>query len=230
MQDYTALERSLSYHFNNPILLEHALIHSSYASEHGLEYVENNERFEFIGDAYLDAVIGFKLFHLMESRPEGILSKTRANIVCEESLASIARQIHLGDYLQLGHGEELHGGRDKSSILADAVEAIIGAIMMDSGYDTCEQVVLNLFKENIELALSGKLHHDYKSALQEKLQAEYKSARITYPLVEESGPDHQKTFCVQVVVNDKVLATGTGHSKKAAEQDAAKEALTKGDC
>ncbi len=230
MRHYSVLEDHLDYRFQDPTLLERALTHSSYASEHGMEYKENNERLEFIGDAYLDAIVGIALFQAMSSRPEGVLSKTRATVVCEESLAGIARHIHLGEFLRLGHGEELHGGRDKDSILADALEAIIGAIMIDSGYESCARLVNRLFRENIDLALQGKLYHDYKSALQEKIQGKYKNVQISYPLVEESGPDHQKVFCVQVKMNDKVLATGSGHSKKAAEQDAARNALTKGVC
>ena len=218
MKDYSVLERTLGYSFQDKKLLTHALTHSSYASEHDLAYSENNERLEFIGDAYLDAIIGNKLYEVMPNQPEGVLSKTRANIVCERSLATIARNIGLGDFLFLGNGEEMYGGREKDSILADAVEAIIGAIIRESGYDCADRVVLKLFEENILLALQGKLYHDYKTALQEKLQERYKNVRIQYESVSESGPDHRKVFTVQVKVDDAVLATGSGHSKKAAEQ------------
>ena len=223
MKDYSVLERNLGYSFQDKKLLTHALTHSSYASEHDLAYSENNERLEFIGDAYLDAIIGNKLYEVMPNQPEGVLSKTRANIVCERSLATIARHIGLGDFLFLGNGEEMYGGREKDSILADAVEAIIGAIIRESGYDCADRVVLKLFEENILLALQGKLYHDYKTALQEKLQERYKNVRIRYELVSESGPDHRKVFTVQVKVDDAVLATGSGHSKKAAEQEAARK-------
>ena len=222
MKDYSVLERNLGYSFQDKKLLAHALTHSSYASEHDLAYSENNERLEFIGDAYLDAIIGNKLYEVMPNQPEGVLSKTRANIVCERSLATIARNIGLGDFLFLGNGEEMYGGREKDSILADAVEAIIGAIIRESGYDCADRVVLKLFEENILLALQGKLYHDYKTALQEKLQERYKNVRIQYESVSESGPDHRKVFTVQVKVDD------SGHSKKAAEQEAARKVLMKG--
>ena len=176
----------------------------------------------------MDAIIGNKLYEVMPNQPEGVLSKTRANIVCERSLATIARYIGLGDFLFLGNGEEMYGGREKDSILADAVEAIIGAIIRESGYDCADRVVLKLFEENILLALQGKLYHDYKTALQEKLQERYKNVRIQYESVSESGPDHRKVFTVQVKVDDAVLATGSGHSKKAAEQEAARKVLMKG--
>lgn len=228
MKDYSVLERNLGYSFQDKKLLTHALTHSSYASEHDLAYSENNERLEFIGDAYLDAIIGNKLYEVMPNQPEGVLSKTRANIVCERSLATIARNIGLGDFLFLGNGEETYGGREKDSILADAVEAIIGAIIRESGYDCADRVVLKLFEENILLALQGKLYHDYKTALQEKLQERYKNVRIQYEPVSESGPDHRKVFTVQVKADDAVLATGSGHSKKAAEQEAARKVLMKG--
>lgn len=228
MKDYSVLERNLGYSFQDKKLLAHALTHSSYASEHDLAYSENNERLEFIGDAYLDAIIGNKLYEVMPNQPEGVLSKTRANIVCERSLATIARNIGLGDFLFLGNGEEMYGGREKDSLLADAVEAIIGAIIRESGYDCADRVVLKLFEENILLALQGKLYHDYKTALQEMLQERYKNVRIQYEPVSESGPDHRKVFTVQVKVDDAVLATGSGHSKKAAEQEAARKVLMKG--
>lgn len=198
MKDYSVLERNLGYSFQDKKLLAHALTHSSYASEHDLAYSENNERLEFIGDAYLDAIIGNKLYEVMPNQPEGVLSKTRANVVCERSLATIARNIGLGDFLFLGNGEEMYGGREKDSILADAVEAIIGAIIRESGYDCADRVVLKLFEENILLALQGKLYHDYKTALQEKLQERYKNVKIQYESVSESGPDHRKVFTVQV--------------------------------
>ncbi len=228
MQDYSTLEKNLGYEFQDKKLLQHALIHSSYAAEHNMEYAENNERLEFIGDAYLDAVVGKKLFESMQDQPEGVLSKTRANIVCEGSLANVARQVGIGDFLLLGHGEELHGGRDKDSILSDAMEAIIGAIILEAGYDACDAVVLNLFRENILLALQGKLYHDYKSALQEKMQASHKKGHLDYVLVSEEGPDHDKTFTVSVQANGKVLGTGTGRNKKTAEQEAARDVLMKG--
>lgn len=228
MQDYTALEKKLGYEFRDKKLLKHALIHSSYAAEHGMEYEENNERLEFIGDAYLDAVIGKKLYESMPHEPEGVLSKTRANIVCEGSLARVARQISLGDFLMLGHGEELHGGRDKDSILSDAMEAVIGAIIIEAGYDICDHVVLKLFRENVVLALQGKLYHDYKSALQERLQGMQKKGHVDYVLVSEDGPDHDKTFTVEVRSDGRVLGTGTGKNKKTAEQEAARNVLMKG--
>lgn len=229
MSKYTELENRIGYHFKDEKLLLNALTHSSFSSEHGLEYSMNNERLEFIGDGFLDAIVGAELYKLMPTAHEGALSKNRAEIVCEESLAEIARQLDLGESLELGRGEKLNGGKDKNSILADAMEAIIGASIIDGGYEAAETIVLGLFRNKIDLAVEGKLNSDYKSKLQELLQDKYKSIKINYVLVHEEGPDHDKVFNVDVVINDKILGSGSGKSKAKAEQAAAENVLSKGE-
>lgn len=229
MSNISELENRIGYSFKNRDLANTALTHSSYASEHGLSYELNNERLEFIGDGYLDAIIGNKLFEIMSTSHEGTLSRDRADVVREDSLADIARSIDLGKYIRLGKGEEAHDGRDKNSILADAFEALIGAVISDGGFDKGEEMVLRLFKDKINLAVDGKLNKDYKSKLQEKLQEKHRSIKINYSLVSESGPDHDKTFNVHVVFDGKVLGKGSGKSKAKAEQAAACDALSRGD-
>lgn len=223
------LEDRLDYHFSNPSLLETALTHTSYAREHGKSYEFNNERLEFLGDAYLDAVIGHKLFNIMSSVEEGVLSKRRSSVVCEDSLADVARQIELGLYLRLGKGESACGGADKPSILADALEAVFGAIVIDGGFRECERVVNRLLGDKVRLAVKGRLNTDYKSELQEILQAKYKSnVGIEYRVVRETGPAHDKSFEVEVWARGVVVGRGSGKSKLKAEQDAAHDAVLKG--
>ncbi|MBQ6455764.1 MAG: ribonuclease III, partial [Mogibacterium sp.] len=205
-----------------------ALTHSSYSSEHRMEYASNNERLEFIGDAYVDAAVGAELFRIMKDAPEGVLSKNRADVVREESLADAAREIGLGDYIYMGKGEESTGGRSKNSILADTFEAMIGAVIIDGGYDAGNRVILSLLGSKIELAVAGKLRQDYKTMLQEKLQEKSRDMRIRYMTVSESGPDHDKTFTVEVMIGNKTLGRGKGKSKSKAEQEAARQALSKG--
>lgn len=229
MGTFDKLEEKIGYSFKDEKLLTIALTHSSYSAENGKSYRFNNERLEFIGDAYLDAIVGAKLYDILPDEHEGVLSKDRAAIVCEGSLASISREIGLGDYLMLGKGEDNCGGRDKESILADAMEAVIGAMITDGGFKTGRRVVLNLFGEKIRLAIKGKLFHDYKSTLQEKLQEKHKSVSIEYAIVSESGPDHDKQFTVAVTVNGRKLGEGSGKSKKDAEQEAAKTVILKGE-
>ena len=228
MKEVSELLNTIGYQFKDNELLVNALTHSSYSSEHKLDYSSNNERLEFIGDAYVDAAIGGELFRIMKDAPEGVLSKNRADVVREESLADVARDINLGDYIRLGRGEDATGGRQKDSILADTFEALIGAIIIDGGYDQGKQVILRLLKDKIDLAVEGKLRQDYKTILQEKLQEKHHNFKMKYNIVSESGPDHNKTFTIEVVVNSNVLGTGTGKSKAKAEQAAAKDALSKG--
>lgn len=224
------LEKRINYSFNNKKLLETALTHSSYAREHDKSYEFNNERLEFIGDAYLDAVIGQKLFDIMQTVEEGVLSKTRAAVVCEESLADVARQLELGRYIMLGKGEELSHGADKDSILADTLEAVFGAIIIDSSFDEGKKVINRLLGEKVALAVQGKLYIDYKSEFQEMFQARYKnSIPIRYVVVEENGPAHDKSFKVEVRAGEHTLGVGSGKSKAKAEQAAAKDAFMKGD-
>lgn len=227
--EYIELESILGYTFRDESLLVNALTHSSYVSEHDRVYRFNNERLEFIGDGFLDAIIARELYDILPEVTEGVLSKTRAYIVCERSLAMVSRKMGIGKFLLLGKGELESGGRDKDSILADAMEAIIGAVIIDGGYEAARTVVLNALRENMMLAVEGRLFRDYKSELQELLQKKYKGVVITYNLVKEVGPDHCKEFTMQVSAHGEVLGTGTGRSKKEAEQRAAQDVILKGD-
>ena len=228
IKDVETLLSRIGYEFKDVSLLTNALTHSSYSSEHRMEYTSNNERLEFIGDAYVDAAVGAELFRIMKDAPEGVLSKNRADVVREESLADAAREISLGDYIYMGKGEETTGGRNKDSILADTFEAMIGAIIIDGGYDEGKRVILSLLNSRIELAVAGKLRNDYKTMLQEKLQEKDHELRLKYTTVSESGPDHDKTFTIEVSAGFDVLGRGQGKSKSKAEQEAAKDALSKG--
>ena len=189
----------------------------------------DNERLEFLGDAFFDAIVSVELFRRMGHVTEGKLTKTRAQIVCERSLAERARCLHVGDYINMGHGEDSAGGRRKDSILADAMEAIIGAMFLDGGYDAAQQFVVRTFNETIDKAVSGKLFSDYKSEIQEILQAKGKNVNITYKIDREEGPAHDKTFFVHLECNGQMLGSGSGKSKKEAEQNAARAALERGD-
>lgn len=226
--DLEKLYSLIGYRFKNEKLVKTALTHSSYASEHKLGYVRNNERLEFIGDAYVDAVVGARLFELMESAHEGILSRCRADVVCEDSLAGTASEMGLGEFLYLGKGEEASGGRNKVSILADAFEALVGAIILDGGYEAGRDIILRLLNERIMLGAQGKLNKDFKTKLQEKLQEADHNVKIDYRKVAESGPDHNKTFTIEVEINGRTAGRGTGQSKAKAEQAAAEDALSKG--
>ena len=217
--DHRRLYDITGYRFSDESLIKTALTHSSYASEHRLGYEMNNERLEFIGDAFVDAVVGAELFGMMKDAHEGTLSRCRADVVCEDSLAGAATDIGLGDYLYLGRGEEANGGRHKPSILADAFEALMGAIIMDGGYEVCREVILRLLGDRITLASEGKLNKDHKTRLQEILQEKDRNVSISYEITDQSGPDHRKVFTTQVIVNGRVLGTGTGRSKARAERN-----------
>lgn len=214
-------EQVIGYQFKNKDYLTIALTHSSYANE-TREAVQNNERQEFLGDAVLSIVVSdylFNRFHLAE----GDLTKLRAAIVCEKGLFSMAQKIHLGQQLRLGHGEELMGGRERPSVVSDAFEALIAAIYLDGGIESARKFILPFVEEflsNIEEA-SFK---DYKTILQEVVQ-QNPEERVTYVLVGQTGPDHDKRFEVEVRLNSNVIGRGVGRSKKSAEQLAAKEAL-----
>ena len=226
--DFEKLYKVTGYRFRNEKLLKTALTHSSYASEQKLGYERNNERLEFIGDAYVDAVVGAELFDIMGTAHEGMLSRCRADVVCEDSLAKAAADMGLGEFLYLGRGEESSGGREKASILADAFEALVGAIILDGGFEEGKKVILRLLGDSIKLGAEGKLNKDFKTRLQEKLQETDHNVRIEYRMVAESGPDHNKTFTIEVLINGKTAGTGTGQSKAKAEQAAAGDALSKG--
>lgn len=218
------LEDRLQYRFQNQALLANALTHSSYIKEHG-HGQQSNERLEFLGDAFFDAIIGEALYRIFPRKEEGFLSRIRATLVCEKSLAKEARKLDLGSFLLLGNGEDRNGGRTRESILADAMEAVMGAIYLDRGFETVKEVVLRLFHDAIEDARHGKyIITDYKTALQEKLQGKG-ITDIKYRLLEEIGPDHDKTFIVQLMVDGRPRTKGKGKSKKQAEQKAAEELL-----
>ncbi len=218
------LEKKIGYQFRNRGYLETALTHSSFNREKNTKH-KDNERLEFLGDAFFDAVISVELFERMQHVTEGKLTKTRALIVCESALAEVARGYDLGSYLNLGHGEATGGGRDKESILADSMEAVIGAIFMDGGFETMQQFVTRSFSEIIDKAVEGKLFSDYKSEVQEILQSKGKPVTIAYLTDREEGPAHDKTFYMHLSCNGKVMGKGIGKSKKEAEQNAAKQAL-----
>jgi ribonuclease-3 len=219
-------EQLIGYKFNNEIYLERALTHSSYNKEKNTKH-QDNERLEFLGDAYFDAIVSAELFKMMKGVTEGKLTKTRALVVCESSLAKAARKLGLGKYIYIGHGEKVAGGRDKDSILADAMEAVIGAIFIDGGYEPTEKFVLKSFAETIKDAAEGKLFSDYKSEVQEFIQKNGRNLAITYNTVKEEGPAHDKTFFVNLTYDGKILGEGSGKSKKEAEQQAAKTALAR---
>lgn len=220
------LQENLNYKFNNINLLKTALTHSSYANENKMKITENNERLEFLGDTIVNLIVSHHLYKKYHDYPEGELTKIRAKVVCESSLAFAARKIDLGKYLLLGKGEEATGGRERDSILADTSEALAGAIYIDSDYDTTNKILLKNFEEDLVYAVAkGNLFTDYKTELQERFQRISKT-KIEYRVLKEVGPDHNKIFYMDVIVNDKTIGKGTGKNKKEAEQMAAKEALS----
>jgi ribonuclease-3 len=219
------LQKNLEYSFKDLELLETALTHSSYANENNLHPSKSNQRLEFLGDTIINLVVSEYLYNKYPFYPEGELTKIRAKVVCESSLALVARKIKLGDYLLLGKGEESTGGRKRDSILADASEAITGAVFLDSDYDTVKQFLVSRFETDIVRAVAkGNLFIDYKTQLQEKLQKITKE-RISYNVTREEGPDHNKIFYVDVFLGSDVIGSGFGRNKKEAEQLAAREAL-----
>lgn len=221
---FELLEKKSGYHFQNPHLLKQAMTHSSYANEHKAKGYHDNERLEFLGDAVLEVVSSEFLFRHYPALPEGDLTKLRASIVCEPTLALCARELDLGDFLLLGKGEEHTGGRKRDSIVSDAMEALIGAIYLDGGFASAKEFVHRFIMTDIE---HKKLFYDSKTILQEIVQSDYKGKEIEYVLTGEIGPDHDKKFVVSLVVGDKTLGEGTGRTKKAAEQEAAYRAIIK---
>lgn len=219
---FSELEERIGYHFRNQALIYEALSHSSYANEKKKQR-KSNERLEFLGDSVLSVVVSQYVFEHCTDLPEGELTKIRAALVCEKSLYQFALKIHLGDYLLLGKGEANTGGRERPSILADAFEAVIAAVYLDGGLEAARTHILHFIPKNIPEKHS-MLFGDYKTALQEVIQKNPEE-RVDYQLIEESGPDHNKTFVVEVRLNSNTIGKGTGKSKKMAEQMAAKEAL-----
>ena len=215
------LENAIGYRFQNLPLLQNALTHSSYANERWHDSLKSNERLEFLGDSILGMVVAEHLYRNFPDRPEGELTRMRADMVCETSLAAIADKIDLGSHLLLGHGEERFGGRTRASILADAVESVIAACFLDGGMGAARRFIEQFVLTEVPVK---KLHNtDYKTALQELVQQ--KNQVLAYTLVGESGPDHDKQFRVEVSLNGQVVGEGSGSSKKRAEQDAARMAL-----
>lgn len=215
----------IGYEFKNREILNRALTHSSYANEHRKNKIRNNERLEFLGDSVLGLSVSDYIFMKYPNYPEGELTKLRATVVCEPSLAYIARKISLGKYLLLGNGEEATGGRSRDSILADAFESLIGAIYLDGGLDFAKKFVLTNLEDIINNAVKGiEIFIDYKTQLQEILQKQTKS-KIDYRILREEGPDHNKIFYMEVRIGNKIIGTGYGRSKKEAEQSSARKAL-----
>ena len=216
------LEHAIGYRFQNITLLQNALTHSSYANERWHNSMLSNERLEFLGDSILGMVVAEHLYKQFPDRPEGELTKMRADMVCETSLAAIAEKIGLGQHLLLGHGEDRLGGRSRASILADAVESVIAASYLDGGMEAARRFIEKFVLTNVPVK---RMHNtDYKTALQELVQQK-KNQVLTYVLTGESGPDHDKVFCVDVLLNDTPIGSGNGSSKKRAEQAAAQSAL-----
>lgn len=215
------LEERIHYTFQDKELLENAMRHSSYANEKRLPKEKCNERLEFLGDAVLELVSSEFLFYQNPHMPEGELTKTRASLVCEPSLAFCAREIQLGSYLLLGKGEERTGGRLRDSVTSDALEALIGAIYLDGGFANAKEFILNFVLNDIE---HKKLFFDSKTILQEMVQKNGTN-EVSYELVKEEGPDHNKTFSVEVYIGETCYGNGSGRTKKAAEQNAAYHAI-----
>ena len=214
-------QQVIGYQFQNKNLLRQALTHSSYANEKHMHRLSDNERLEFLGDAVLELVTSNYLYRTYTKEPEGKLSKIRASLVCEPTLAGCARDINLGKYVLLSKGEDMTGGRSRDSILSDAFEAVIGAIYLDQGIETATKFIETYLFKDVE---NKVLFFDAKTNLQEIVQGEGKG-RLKYVLVGEEGPDHAKIFTVEARLGENVIGTGSGHSKKSAEQHAAFEAI-----
>ena len=207
-------------------VLDCALTHTSYANEHKTKYIHHNQRLEFLGDAVLDLIIGEYLFKTHPDMSEGNLTKIKAATVCEDSLASVSRSLRLGDYLLLGHGEKSSGGNNRKSILADTFESLIGALYITTDYQTVMKFALHHLAPNLKQALEGKRGKDYKTLLQEFVQRDG-DKHIVYNLIGEAGPDHAKTFTMEVSIDGVNYEAGSGKSKKIAEQHAAQLTLEK---
>ena len=221
MTDIKKFQEVIGYHFHDEKLLRQALTHSSFANEKHLKKHSDNERLEFLGDAVLEIISSEFLYKEYPDKPEGELTKLRASIVCEPTLALCTKDIALGEYLLLGKGEDQTGGRGRKSILSDALEAVIGAIYLDGGFANAKEFIHKYILTDIE---HKKLFYDSKTILQEVVQGNYKES-LHYELISEEGPDHDKKFSVEARIGDKVIGEGCGHTKKAAEQEAAYQAL-----
>ena len=218
---YTQLERGLGYTFRNKSLLENALTHSSFANERRDGHT-SNERLEFLGDSILGFVTANFLYQRFPERPEGDLTRIRAELVCERNLARCAAKVHLGDYLLLGHGEDAGGGRKRDSIVSDAMESVLAASYLDGGFEAAKGIIDRLILTELPTGRPGNF--DYKTVFQELVQRE-KDQVIRYELTGQQGPDHDKVFLVDVLLNNAVVGHGEGRSKKKAEQAAARQAI-----
>ena len=221
MTDIKKFQEVIGYHFHDEKLLRQALTHSSFANEKHLKKHSDNERLEFLGDAVLEIISSEFLYKEYPDKPEGELTKLRASIVCEPTLALCTKDIALGEYLLLGKGEDQTGGRGRKSILSDALEAVIGAIYLDGGFANAKEFIHKYILTDIE---HKQLFYDSKTILQEIVQ-ENGTQPVEYILTKEEGPDHNKNFTVEARVNGKVMGQGSGHTKKAAEQAAAYQAI-----
>lgn len=217
------LQGKIGYHFQDEALLKQALTHSSFANEQKINKLSNYERLEFLGDAVLELVSSEFLFHENKDMPEGQLTRLRASMVCEPALAYCARDINLNTYILLGKGEEATGGRTRDSITSDVMEAVIGAIFLDGGIENAKKFIYRFVLSDLEDKI---LFLDSKTLLQEEIQKK-NTAQLRYELVGETGPDHDKQFHVEAYLNDRLIGSGEGRTKKAAEQQAAYEALRK---
>ena len=225
MMELETLEKEISYSFKDKSLLKQALTHSSFSNEQRIRKWKNYERIEFLGDAVLELVSSDYFYHTFPEETEGNLTKMRAAAVCEQALAITARQLKLGSYMIFGKGEEANGGRERESIIADAVEAVIGAIYLDSGIEKAREFIHRFVLNDLE---HKRLFYDAKSILQEYVQ-ETKAGELVYELIKEEGPEHDKLFAMEARLNGKTIGYGEGKSKKTAQQHAAYDALLKKD-
>ncbi len=219
-KNHEELEKKISYHFQDKLLLKQALTHSSFSNEQKINKFKNYERLEFLGDAVLELISSKFFFMNHPDMSEGQMTKLRSSMVCEQALAFCAKDLQLGDYLFLGKGEEATGGRERDSITSDVMEALIGAIYLDGGFEEAEKFVLAFILSDLE---RKQLFYDSKTILQEKVQQA--GGVISYNLTAETGPDHDKEFTVEVMIDGKSCGKGIGRNKKSAEQKAAYEAL-----
>lgn len=217
------VQELIGYQFNNTNILKQALTHSSYSNEKQMNKLYNNERIEFLGDAVLELVSSEYIYERYPDKPEGELTKLRASLVCEKSLTYSANKFKIGDYLFLGKGEDSTGGRQRPSILSDALEAIIGAIFLDGGFTNAKEFVVEQVLKDL---IKQKFFFDSKTILQEIIQSKYTDA-IKYEVINQDGPDHNKEFTVAIKINNKEIAEGKGKTKKEAEQEAAYQAILK---
>lgn len=221
MRKQLEFQKVIGYEFRQTGLLQQALTHSSYANEKRMKKHSDNERLEFLGDAVLEIISSEYLYHHFPDLPEGELTKMRASLVCEPTLAYCTKELHLGEYLLLGRGEDRTGGRKRSSILSDALEAVIGAIYLDGGFASAKEFVLKFILTDIA---HKQLFYDSKTILQEIVQRKSKEG-LTYRLTKEEGPDHNKHYEVDAVLGDRIIGSGSGRTKKAAEMEAAYHAI-----